>query len=111
MERLCFFRASPSVCSVYSVDSLSFPRKSALAQAVLFGAGMRLITLLAAVAIIGFLFTRQHSPVASVQEAVAQTESAPAPSPAPAASALKRPLDRTHAALDAVKKRNGHGEF
>ena len=77
---------------------------------------MKLLSLLAAIAIIGYVFTRQHSPVASVQEAVAQADlvAPPAPSPTPTpppSTALKQPFDRTHAALDAVKKRNGTGEF
>jgi hypothetical protein len=81
---------------------------------------MKLVALLAAIAIIGFVFTRQSSPVASVERSVAEADAAappsPAPSPspaptAPATTALKRPIDRTHAALDAVKKRNGNGEF
>jgi hypothetical protein len=80
---------------------------------------MKYLALLVGVAIIYLVFVKQ-GPIASVTEAVAQTEITPAattPSTAPATpapvsgSGLRRPLDRTHAALDAVRARNGAGEF
>ena len=55
--------------------------------------------------------------VAPVAKAITAQEVAPltigprAPAPPPEGNSLKRPLDRTHAALDQVKQRNGNGEF
>lgn len=76
---------------------------------------MKYLALLAAVAVIYFVLARR-TPVTEVKEAMAQTEvqpltQGPRAVAAPATSALKRPLDRTHAVLDQVKARNGGGEF
>jgi hypothetical protein len=79
---------------------------------------MKYVLMLLAVAVIYFLIARQ-APVAPAVETITASEAAPLttgprdPSPATANSstALKRPLDKTHAVLDQVKKRNGDGEF
>ncbi len=78
---------------------------------------MKYLALLVGVAIIYLIFIKQ-SPVASVTEAITQTEITPTVSGAPTAtpapvsgSGLRRPFDRTHAALDAVRARNGASEF
>jgi hypothetical protein len=76
---------------------------------------MKYLGLLVALVII-YLVLARESPIAQVQDAVVQTEAAPLTQgprdPAPTAgSALKRPFDRTHEALDAVKARHGTGEF
>ena len=78
-------------------------------------ARMKYLALLAALAVI-YLVLARESPLDRVQEAVTQTEAAPltqgSREPAlPPTSALKRPIDRTHQVLDAVKARNGNGEF
>jgi hypothetical protein len=82
---------------------------------------MKYLALLGALAAIYIIFSKQASPIASVKEAVAQTEiteTAPAASGKPAATpapspgtGLRAPITRTRAALDAVRKRNGTGEF
>jgi hypothetical protein len=76
---------------------------------------MKYLALLAALAVIYYILARE-SPLDRVQEAVVQTEATPltqgSREPAPAATtAFKRPFDRTHEVLDAVKARNGNGEF
>jgi len=76
---------------------------------------MKYLALLAVLVVI-YLVLARNSPVEQVKDAVAQSEAAPltqgAREPQPAAgSALKRPIDRTHAVLDQVKARNGDGEF
>ena len=87
---------------------------------------MKYLALLGALAIIYILF-KQLNPVASVQEAVTQTEITPTvpavapatrapvptvtPAPAPSTTGLRAPITRTRSALDAVRKRNGDGEF
>jgi hypothetical protein len=81
---------------------------------------MKYLGMLGAVAIIYWIFARE-TPIASVTQAMTQTEIAPAvstagparqPTPAPApGSGLRRPMDRTRATLDAVRARNGGGEF
>ena len=79
-------------------------------------ASMKYLFLLATVAIVYFVLAR-NSPVDSVKEAVIQTEVVPLttgprePAAPAATSALKAPLDRTHAVLEQVKARNGAGEF
>jgi hypothetical protein len=76
---------------------------------------MKYLSVLGALVIICILLTR-NSPVSGVQQAVAEVDAiappavAPAPSPS-AATALKQPIDRTQAALQQVKERNGDGEF
>jgi hypothetical protein len=77
---------------------------------------MKYVLLLLAIAAAYYILGR-NTPVAPVAKAVTAQEVAPltagprAPAPPPASSALKRPLDRTHAVLDQVKQRNGNGEF
>ncbi len=76
---------------------------------------MKYLGLLIALAIIYFILARE-SPVDQVKEAIVQTEAAPltqgGPAPAPTTgTALRQPLDRTHAVLEKVKARNGDGEF
>lgn len=77
---------------------------------------MKYLFLLAAVAVV-WLVLALNSPVASVQEAVTASAAAPLttgprePAPPAATSALKAPLDRTHAVVEQVKARNGAGEF
>jgi hypothetical protein len=90
---------------------------------------MKYLALLAVLVVIYMVFLRA-SPMNSVKEAMDQTEmttlstgpkAAPAPAttatstsaPAPAknTTGLRAPITRTHAALDAVKARNGDGEF
>ena len=90
---------------------------------------MKYLALLAVLVVIYMVFLKA-SPVNSVKEAMDQTEmnalstgpkAAPATAtaaaggaPAPAAqnsTGLRAPITRTHAALDAVKARNGNGEF
>ena len=79
-------------------------------------ASMKYLFLLATVAIVYFVLAR-NTPVNSVKEAVAQSEVAPLttgprePAAPATTSALKAPLDRTHAVLEQVKARNGTGEF
>jgi len=76
---------------------------------------MKYLSLLGALAVIYLVLVRQ-SPVAAVHQAVVAADAAtlstgpraPAPSPG---SALKQPIDRTHAALQQVQARNGDGEF
>jgi hypothetical protein len=76
---------------------------------------MKYLGVLIVLVIISLFLTRQ-APVASVKEAIVQSEAAPLseggrePAP-PAGSSLKQPFDRTHAALEKVKARNGDGEF
>lgn len=81
---------------------------------------MKYVLLLAGVALLYYFLIRE-APVKPVAQAVTGQEVAPlttgprhAPAPsasAPATTALKRPLDRTHAVLDQVRQRNGDGEF
>jgi hypothetical protein len=77
---------------------------------------MKYLAVLAVLVVI-YLVLARESPVAEVTEAVAQSEAAPLtqgprdPAPATGGSALKRPIDRTHAVLEQVKARNGDGEF
>jgi len=77
---------------------------------------MKYLFLLAAVAVVYFVLAR-NTPVHSVTEAVTASDAIPLttgprePAPPAASSALKAPLDRTHAVLDQVKQRNGAGEF
>ena len=80
---------------------------------------MKYLAMLGAVAIIYWIFARE-TPIAAVTQAMTQTEIAPAPTapgirqptPAPpAGSGLRRPMDRTRSTLDAVRARNGAGEF
>ena len=77
---------------------------------------MKYLFLLAAVAVVYFVLAR-NTPVHSVKEAVIQSEAAPLttgprePAAPAATNSLKAPLDRTHAALEQVRKRNGDGEF
>lgn len=77
---------------------------------------MKYLFLLAVVAIVYVVLARQ-TPVAAVTAAVTASEVAPFatgqrdPAPPAATSALKRPLDRTHAVLDQAKARSGAGEF
>ena len=79
-------------------------------------ASMKYLFLLAAVAVVYFVLAR-NTPVSSVKEALAASEAAPLttgsrePAAPAATSALTAPLDRTHAALEQVKQRNGAGEF
>jgi hypothetical protein len=81
-------------------------------------ASMKYLLLLGGVAIIYFVLVR-NAPVASVKEAITASEVAPlttgpraaAPVPGAPTTSLKSPIDRTHAALDQVKSRNGDGEF
>ncbi len=64
-----------------------------------------------------YLVLARNSPVASVQDAVTASEAAPLstgprePAAPAATSALKAPLDRTHAVLEEAQARNGVGEF
>ena len=88
---------------------------------------MKYLALLAVLVVIYMVFLRA-APTDSVKEAMDQTEivdlssgpraarTAPAASSAPAPAAqnttgLRGPITRTHSALDAVKARNGGGEF
>ena len=75
---------------------------------------MKYLAILAAVAIVYLVLARQ-APVAAVSTAVSQSEVTPLTTGsrevAPANTALKRPFDRTHDALNQVQKRNGTGEF
>jgi hypothetical protein len=92
---------------------------------------MKYLALLAVLVVIYMVFLKA-SPVNSVKEAMDQTEmnslstgAKPGPTataatmtpgaPTPAAqkntTGLRAPITRTHAALDAVKARNGTGEF
>lgn len=75
---------------------------------------MKYLFLLGAAAVIYFVLARQ-APIAPVVAAVKQTEVAPLTTGGrdvkPATTAFKRPLDRTHEALEKVKTRNGNGEF
>ena len=76
---------------------------------------MKYLSILVVLGIVYLVLARQ-SPVDHVKEAIVQTEAAPltqgAREPAlTAGSALKRPIDRTHEALEKVKTRNGDGEF
>lgn len=81
------------------------------------------MSLLLGVALIYFIFVKS-SPVAEVTKEVTSAEAAPlttgpretnaaAPSAAGQAAhdALKKPIDRTRAVLDQVKKGNGNAEF
>ena len=77
---------------------------------------MKYLFLLAVVAVVYFVLAR-NTPVSSVTEAITASEAAPLttgprePAAPAATSALKAPLDRTHAALDQVRQRNGAAEF
>jgi len=88
---------------------------------------MKYLALLAVLVVIYMVFIRA-SPTNSVKEAMDQTEivdlssgpraaarpttAAPAaPAPAQNTTGLRGPITRTHSALDAVKARNGGGEF
>ena len=77
---------------------------------------MKYLFLLATVAVVYFVLAR-NTRVRAVKEAITQSEAAPLitgprePAAPAAASSLKAPLDRTHAALEQVKARNGAGEF
>jgi hypothetical protein len=84
---------------------------------------MKYVFLLATVAVVYFFIVHKPS-VAPVVSAVTEQEAAPLTSgprggeatPAPDAPArasdyLKKPIDRTKAVLEQVKKRNGDGEF
>ena len=77
---------------------------------------MKYLFLLAAVAVVYFVLAR-NTPVSAVKEAVTASAAAPlttgprAPALPAASSSLKVPFDRTHAALEQVKQRNGAGEF
>ncbi len=77
---------------------------------------MKYLALLGALVVICLVLTRQSSPVAGVQQSMAEADAiappsiAPAPSPT-AGAALKQPIDRTKAVLEQVKARNGEGEF
>jgi len=77
---------------------------------------MKYVLMLLAIAAAYYILGR-NTPVAPVAQAVTAQEVSPlttgprAPAPPAESSALKRPLDRTHAALDQVKQRNGNGEF
>jgi hypothetical protein len=77
---------------------------------------MKYVFLLAAVAVV-YYFLSRSAPIAPVVKTVTAQEVAPLttgprnPPPAASSTALKRPLDRTHAVLDQVKQRNGNGEF
>jgi ABC-type microcin C transport system permease subunit YejB len=75
---------------------------------------MKYVLLLLGVALIYYFLVRS-APVVPVAQAVTAQEVAPLTgsreAAAPAATALKRPLDRTHAVLDQAKQRNGGGEF
>ena len=75
---------------------------------------MKYLWLIGAVAIVYFVLARQ-TPVAAVKQTVSATEVAPLTTGSrdatPASTALKRPFDRTHEALNAAQKRNGTGEF
>lgn len=91
-------------------------------------ARMKYLALLAVLVVIYMVFLRA-SPVNSVKEAMDQTEMnslstgpraaatapatarGPAPAATPNTTGLRAPITRTHAALDAVKARNGAGEF
>jgi hypothetical protein len=79
---------------------------------------MKYLILFAGVAVVYFVLGRQ-SHVAPVIEAVSASEAAPlttgpratASTAAQETNSLKSPIDRTHAALEQVKARNGAGEF
>jgi len=76
---------------------------------------MKYILLLLGVVAIYCVLIRS-APVAPAVQAVTAQEAVPLSTgsretAAPASTALKRPLDRTHAALDQVKQRNGNGDF
>jgi len=94
---------------------------------------MKYLALLAVLVVIYMVFLKA-SPVNSVKEAMDQTEmnslstgakpgptatatattttpGAPTPAPQKNSTGLRAPITRTHAALDAVKARNGTGEF
>ena len=90
---------------------------------------MKYLALLAVLVVIYMVFIRA-SPTNSVKEAMDQTEivdlssgpraaarpttaapAAPAPAAAQNTTGLRGPITRTHSALDAVKARNGGGEF
>ena len=76
---------------------------------------MKYLAILAVPAVI-YLVLARETPVAKVQEAIAQTEIVPLTTGArevspEAQSGLKRPLDRTQHVLKQVEARNGDGEF
>ena len=77
---------------------------------------MKYVLMLLAIAAAYYILGR-NTPVAPVAKAITAQEVVPlttgprAPSPPPESNSLKRPLDRTHTALDQVKRRNGNGEF
>ncbi len=76
---------------------------------------MKYVLLLVGIGAIYYFFARS-TPVKPVVQTVTAQEVAPLvagprATAAPSGSALKRPLDRTHAVLDQVKQRNGNGEF
>ena len=86
---------------------------------------MRIVGLLAVVAVIGFAYSRRvktHDSNAELNE-VMSAAATPVPvalvagaTPAPAvpsqpSSGLRRPIDTTRQVLDKVKARNGDGEF
>ena len=77
---------------------------------------MKYLFIVAAVAIICFVFAR-NTPVKSVTEAVTASAAAPLtadsrePAPPARTNILKAPLDRTHAVLEDAKRRHGAAEF
>ena len=78
---------------------------------------MKYLFLLATLGV-GYYLLSREAPVAAVTESLAETKAAPNISATVTSSdtgassnALKRPLDRTHAALGQVEQRNGAGEF
>ena len=77
---------------------------------------MKYVLLLLGVAFIYFVLIRK-APVQQAAQTVTAQEAAPLTTgprdqtPATSSTAIKRPLDRTHAVLDQVKQRNGNGEF
>jgi hypothetical protein len=87
-------------------------------------AGMRMVGILAVVAVIGFAYSRRGKVDAGRAELDEIMGSTPTPvpaaivsgaiTPAPSAessSGLRRPIDTTKRALEQVKGRNGNGEF
>jgi hypothetical protein len=76
---------------------------------------MKYVVLLLGIAVI-YLILMRSAPIApAVQAATAQEvaplTTGPRETTAPASTALQQPLDRTRAALDQVKQRNGDGQF
>jgi hypothetical protein len=76
---------------------------------------MKYVLLLIGLVVIYFLLARS-APITPAVQAATGSEVAPLTTgsradAAPAGTALKRPIDRTHAVLDQVQQRNGNGEF